>query len=43
MNHFSKNELDLINICARAWHIDYPTRAALYSAAQSADALVDFP
>ena len=41
---FEKNELDLINICARAWHIDYPTRAvALYSAAQSADALVDFP
>ena len=34
----------MINICARAWHIDYPTRAvALYSAAQSADALVDFP
>ncbi|KAL6453780.1 hypothetical protein SBY92_005353 [Candida maltosa Xu316] len=39
-----KSEMDFINIVARVWHIDYPTRAvAIYSAAQEANALVDIP
>ncbi|RCK60585.1 hypothetical protein Cantr_08658 [Candida viswanathii] len=39
-----KSESDMLNIVARVWHIDYPTRAvALYSAAQEVNGLVDFP
>lgn len=34
----------MLNIIARVWHIDYPTRAvSFYSAVQEVNGLVDFP
>lgn len=39
-----KSESDMLNIIARVWHIDYPTRAvSFYSAVQEVNGLVDFP